>query len=50
MHDIEQFIRGFAQFQQRLMDEPIARATQRPPAPPRNRPVPPPAKPAGSRS
>jgi hypothetical protein len=50
VHDIEQFIRGFAQFQRRLMDEPIARAGKQPPAPPRSRPAPPPVKPSGSRS
>jgi len=50
VHDLEQFIRGFARFQQRLMDEPIARAAQRPSAPPRSRPAPPPVKPSGSRS
>jgi hypothetical protein len=50
VHDIELFIRGFARFQQRLMDEPIARAGLRPPAPPRSSPTPPPPKPTGSRS
>jgi len=50
VHDLEQFIRGFAQFQRRLMAEPVARAGKPPSAPPRSRPAPPPVKPSGSRS